>query len=373
MVALKAELRAAGLPLGGRKRDLVERLMGFSSATGMAKEAAIAGAAAAAQRTKAKRQEMAIKTKLDKRTPVQRTATPRWTGEADAAGTTARFVSWNVNGLRAVLKRPEPLVELVRTERPHVLCLQETKLQEQHVPECEAALRALLPPEYQFFAWDCSTTRKGYSGVALIVDPTRFDARAWQQATVVKGVGVADADVEGRSLTLHILPALSLTTVYVPNSGAELKRLGFRVGEFDRGLAKHLDRTAAGAALTLCCGDLNVANEDADFYNPEEPRTTKQAGTTPEERASIKRTLADTGFVDTFRHVHGAKATGVFSYWSQRARNRPVNRGLRLDYFLASPAGVAGGAVVDAFVLDHVQGSDHCPVGIDVRVDGLLK
>ena len=93
-----------------------------------------------------------------------------------------------------------------------------------------------------------------------------------------------------------------------------------------------------------------------------------QAGTTPEERGSFDQLLRDTGFADTFRVIHGDGVRGVFSYWSVRAGNRQYNRGLRLDYFLASPAAATRGCVLDAFVLDHVAGSDHCPVGIDLRL-----
>lgn len=159
-----------------------------------------------------------------------------------------------------------------------------------------------------------------------------------------------------------------------------------------------------GRRRVLCCGDLNVAFGDRDFYNPQEPRVKKQAGTTPEERTSFGKHLlrsdhrsserpspscaeegdrddvssspvseGSTGlpispqcYSDAFRLVHGDEASGVYSYWSTRARNRQVNRGLRIDYVLASPATV--GDVTDAFVLDDVLGSDHCPVGVDISM-----
>ncbi len=156
-----------------------------------------------------------------------------------------------------------------------------------------------------------------------------------------------------------------------------LKRLGFRVNTWDRAFQAHLTQLQQAQPSVLCCGDLNVAHGDADFFNPGEARMKKSAGTTPEERESFSKLLQGTGMVDTFRHIH-PEARGVYSYWSQRAGNRPYNRGMRLDYFLASAPlmGTGGGdafpRVLDAFVLDEeaalVGMSDHAPVGVVLAV-----
>ncbi len=191
------------------------------------------------------------------------------------------------------------------------------------------------------------------------------------------GIGQQEGDGEGRVMTID-LGSFSLVNVYTPNAGEGLKRLDFRVGTWDRAFEQHLKSLQQGGThAVLCCGDLNVAHLDVDFFNPEEPRMEKQAGTTPQERASFGQLLGAADMVDTFRHYHPT-ATGCYSYFSMRAGNRPYNRGLRLDYFLASrnmlgQEGKGGGGsgmprVVDSFILDQdpqvSKLSDHAPVGL---------
>jgi len=203
--------------------------------------------------------------------------------------------------------------------------------------------------------------------------------------------GEKDGEGEGRVITIDF-GAFSLVNVYTPNSGEGLKRLEFRTNSWDRAFEQHLLRLQRGGEggrggggieggrAVLCCGDLNVAFEDADFYNPGEPRMAKAAGTTPEERASFGRLLEGAGMVDTFRFYH-PEATGCYSYWSMRAGNRPFNRGMRLDYFLASRNMMRGKGegkkgvprVLDSFILDQatVGLSDHAPVGVLLEVEGV--
>jgi len=181
------------------------------------------------------------------------------------------------------------------------------------------------------------------------------------------GIGEPVADAEGRTITVDI-GGVALVAAYVPNAGEGLRRLEYRVGTWETAMVSYLQRLQAGGRAVLYTGDLNVAHADADFFNPEEKRMLKQAGTTPQEREAFGRMLEEATLVDLFRAAH-PEARHVYSYWSMRARNRPWNRGLRLDYTLGSSAlwrADAAPAALDAFVLDDVLGSDHAPVGVDL-------
>jgi len=163
-------------------------------------------------------------------------------------------------------------------------------------------------------------------------------------------------------------PRLKLINVYVPNSGADLQRLEYRTDRaagWDARFRAAIAAQATGESRVCVCGDMNVAHEDVDFHNPAERRTLTQAGTTPEERASLRCFLAPPlGMRDAFRQVHG-RAAGQYTYWSQRARARPANRGLRIDYFLLA-SGVPPAAVVDVQHLQEMHGSDHCPILLEL-------
>eukprot|EP00614_Pseudopedinella_elastica_P009111 CAMPEP_0172586804 /NCGR_PEP_ID=MMETSP1068-20121228/6057_1 /TAXON_ID=35684 /ORGANISM="Pseudopedinella elastica, Strain CCMP716" /LENGTH=482 /DNA_ID=CAMNT_0013381679 /DNA_START=65 /DNA_END=1513 /DNA_ORIENTATION=- len=410
---LKAKLRLAGLPVSGRKATLIDRLVGPGLGENNVAKVGSLGS------KKVPMVKQAKEVRKENRSPISRDPTPRRSAPPfvdSVESDVLRAISWNVNGLRALLRSPTPLENLIATERPHVLALQETKLQESHVEECQAAVLAIGAKagiEYDAH-WSCSVARKGYSGVAIFVD-----RRLPRSYKVLDGIGLPEADAEGRTLTLvwpHdqkdgflVEGGLAFVNSYVPNSGDGLKRLAFRTEVWDPAFAKHVDSLAAPSSAyspsskslegvrrtnpVLVCGDLNVVGADLDFYNPHEKRMEKSAGTTPEERGSFRRlllspTLMDQAqgsateatpvgiWADSFRWVHGPQVSGVHSYWSMRARNRPVNRGLRIDYFLASPALVSGmvPALVDAFVLDDPPehggfgGSDHCPVGAHISV-----
>jgi exodeoxyribonuclease III len=195
-----------------------------------------------------------------------------------------------------------------------------------------------------------------------------------QAGEVRLGIGEKEGDGEGRVMTVA-LGAFQLVNVYTPNSGEGLKRLGYRVGVWDRAFAEYLRRLHDEGLPVVCVGDLNVAHRDEDFFNPGEPRMAKAAGTTPEERASFGEVLTTAGMYDTFRSRH-PEAKGVYSYWSMRSANRPWNRGLRLDYVVASEAMRGEGPgprVVDALILDdcmHTNGfSDHAVVGAVIALD----
>jgi len=161
-----------------------------------------------------------------------------------------------------------------------------------------------------------------------------------------------------------------LVTAYVPNSGQDLKRLDYRIGEWERDMRAHLKELDAKKPVVYM-GDLNVAHLDSDIWNVSASHIKKSAGTTPQEREAFGVMLEENDLRDAFRHFHG-DAVGWFSYWSVRAGNRPFNKGLRLDYTLASKRVFDGGAdgveVVDAFILDKVLGSDHAPVGVTLAL-----
>jgi exodeoxyribonuclease-3 len=229
--------------------------------------------------------------------------------------------------------------EFVATEAPDVLCLQETKARPEQVQ---------LPLElggYQSY-WN-SAEKPGYSGVAV------FTRRA--PLAVAHGMGIPEHDREGRVLTLEF-PDFHLVNVYTPNAQDELRRLPYRL-EWDAAFRAHC-RALAGTKPVVFCGDLNVAHQEIDIARPQSNR--RSPGFSDEERASFTE-LLETGFADTFRHHHPDTAD-AYSWWSYRGGARERNVGWRIDYFGVSTAMLP--RVASAFILPHVHGSDHCPVGI---------
>lgn len=389
---LKELLRSRGLPVSGRKAVLVDRLV--EAADGGAAGGDILAAVGTGIPAKAKPRNTATTAAPTSATTnaitdghIARDETARIHTDAPSL----RIASWNVAGLRGLLKREaglSTLKELVDTEAVDVLMLQETKLQDFHVPDAEDQLVSVLKGEatdspHWRSSWACSTARKGYSGVAMLWnDRTLGDLAADASSEPLSVDPGSEAELEGRTLLLSLpLPGtsarLGLVNVYTPNAGAELKRLEYRAGSggWDERFRAAIDPSnplmaSAGVSHVCVGGDFNVAVEDLDFFNPHEKRMAKQAGTTPEERASMRRCLESGSFVDGFRSVH-PQANGQYTYWSQRARNRPRNRGLRLDYFLLSSNLLASSALVDVQHLTHLEGSDHCPIVTTLRLDVL--
>jgi exodeoxyribonuclease-3 len=248
-----------------------------------------------------------------------------------------RLLSWNVNGIRAVLGKG--FGEFVSTEKPDILCLQEVKAREEQVP---------LPLElagYHSF-WN-SATKPGYSGVAVF---TRE-----QPLNVTHGFGIDEHDTEGRVITLEY-PDFFLVNVYTPNSQDGLRRLPYRL-VWDEVFRLYLTSLAERKAV-IFCGDLNVAHQEIDIARPKENRNT--AGFSDAERESFGKLLGS-NFTDTFRHLY-PDLTAAYSWWSYRAGARPRNIGWRIDYFGVSSPFMS--RVTSAAILPHVHGSDHCPVGI---------
>jgi len=272
-----------------------------------------------------------------------------------------KAVSWNLGGLRGFLKsRPDALPELVRREQPDVLGILEHKLQE-GAKETEAAIEALLEslPDYESAAVHCSTAKKGYSGTLILL---RKDG---PKPLSVQPLDLPSAKDEGRLIIMEF-EAIYLVLAYVPNSGEGLKRLDERIGQWDVQLREKLEELASKKPAVLI-GDLNVAHRDVDIWNVEAPHIPKSPGTTNKERESFS-SLLGAGFVDGFTQMH-PEALGAFTYWSIRAGNRPKNRGLRLDYAVASRSLLSdekvgeGPTLVDVFHLPEMSKGDHCPVG----------
>ena len=249
-----------------------------------------------------------------------------------------KFISWNVNGLRAVVGKG--FAEAFATLDADFFCLQETKMQ--------AGQLDLSFEGYRSY-WNYAD-KKGYSGTAIF--------SRHEPLSVTYGMGIDEHDHEGRVITLE-MPEFYLVTCYTPNSQDELRRLDYRMQWEDafRAYLLSLDQKKP----VIVCGDLNVAHQEIDLKNPKTNR--RNAGFTNEERAKMT-TLLDAGFTDTFRHFFPDK-TDIYSWWSYRFRAREKNAGWRIDYFLTSKR--LDDKLVSAAIHTEVFGSDHCPVEVEIE------
>lgn len=248
-----------------------------------------------------------------------------------------KFISWNVNGLRAVVGKG--FKEIFESLDADFFCLQETKLQEGQID--------LAFDGYESY-WNYAE-KKGYSGTAIFTKHTPL--------SVSYGIGVEEHDHEGRVITLEY-PGFYLVTVYTPNSQDGLRRLDYRMQWEDDFLAyiRSLDEKKP----VIYCGDLNVAHTEIDLKNPKSNR--RNAGFTDEERAKMTAVLS-TGFTDTWRSLN-PDVEGVYSWWSYRFNARANNAGWRIDYFIISDRIVD--RITDARIHTDIFGSDHCPVELDI-------
>jgi exodeoxyribonuclease III len=262
---------------------------------------------------------------------------PRGSRHRSEASGNVKFISWNVNGIRAVLKKG--FLEFVEEHDPDILCVQETKAHPEQV--------GLEMPRYRDY-WNAAV-KKGYSGTAIF---TKVEPRA-----VTLGIGRPEHDQEGRVLTAEF-DDYYLVNVYTPNAQEALARLDYRVGQWDVAFLEHLKRLESSKPV-IFCGDLNVAHQEIDIARPKENR--RNPGFTDEERESFGRILGS-GFVDTFREF--TSEGGHYSWWSYRAGARARNVGWRIDYFCVS--GGLRSRLKDASILPHVTGSDHCPVVMEL-------
>ncbi|MBQ9515398.1 MAG: exodeoxyribonuclease III [Ruminococcus sp.] len=250
-----------------------------------------------------------------------------------------KFISWNVNGLRAVVGKG--FKEIFESLDADFFCLQETKLQEGQID--------LAFDGYESY-WNYAE-KKGYSGTAIFTKHTPL--------SVSYGIGVDEHDHEGRVITLEY-PEFYLVTVYTPNSQDGLKRLDYRMQWEDDFLAyiRSLDEKKP----VVYCGDLNVAHTEIDLKNPKSNR--RNAGFTDEERAKMTAVLSS-GFTDTWRSLN-PDVEGVYSWWSYRFNARANNAGWRIDYFIISDRIVD--RITDARIHTDIFGSDHCPVELDISI-----
>lgn len=249
-----------------------------------------------------------------------------------------RFISWNVNGLRACMTKG--FAEYFASADADIFCIQETKLQEGQID---------FAPEGYHAYWNYAE-KKGYSGTAVF-------SKA-KPISVTYGLGIREHDTEGRVITLEF-EDMYFVTCYTPNSQNELKRLDYRMKWEDafRGYLIALDKRKP----VIFCGDLNVAHKEIDLKNPKTNR--RNAGFTDEERGKFTE-LLDVGFIDTFRYFYPERE-GIYSWWSYRFKAREKNAGWRIDYFGVSER--LKNRLLSADIHTEIYGSDHCPVELDME------
>ena len=250
-----------------------------------------------------------------------------------------KFISWNVNGLRACVTKG--FQDYFNDIDADFFCLQETKLQ-------EGQIDLPLPGYHQFWNY---AQKKGYSGTAIFAKE--------QPLSIAYGVGVEELDTEGRLITLEY-PEFYLVTCYTPNAQQGLARIAHRLkwDEAFRNYLCELDRKKP----VIACGDLNLAHQESYLKNPSSNRG--NAGFSDEERESFGK-LLEAGFTDTFRHLN-PDATGIYSWWSYRFNARKNNAGWRIDYFIVSDR--IADKITAAPIYTDILGSDHCPVGLELSL-----
>ena len=249
-----------------------------------------------------------------------------------------KFISWNVNGIRACLTKG--FMDFFNKEDADIFCLQETKVQAGQV---ELDLKGY----HQYWNY---AEKKGYSGTAVFTKQEPLSVRY--------GLGIEEHDKEGRVITLEFSDFYFIT-VYTPNSKTELERLDYRMVWEDE-FRKYMQNLEKEKPVVVC-GDLNVAHKEIDLKNPKTNR--KNAGFTDEERSKFTE-LMDAGFIDTFRYFY-PEQEGIYSWWSYRFKAREKNAGWRIDYFLTSAS--MKDRLVSAKIHTEILGSDHCPVELVIK------
>ncbi len=249
-----------------------------------------------------------------------------------------KLISWNVNGLRAIYKKG--FIDIFQSLDADIFCIQETKMQ-------NGQIELDLKGYYEYYNY---AERKGYSGTAIFTKK--------EPLNVAYGIGIEEHDKEGRVITLEFND-FYMVNCYTPNSGRDLARLDYRMiwEEEFRKYLKELDKKKP----VIICGDLNVAHKEIDLKNPKSNR--KNAGFTDEERGKIDM-LLKSGFTDTFRKIYPEKE-GCYTWWSYMFNARANNAGWRIDYFLVSDR--ISKNIKDAYIYSDVMGSDHCPVGLEMK------
>ena len=251
-----------------------------------------------------------------------------------------KLISWNLNGIRAVAKKG--LIDKIYSMNPDIIGFQETKAQDDQVREALFGIEG-------YHIYSNSAQKKGYSGTAILAKK--------EPLNTLYGIGVEEFDNEGRVLTCEF-DDFYFTTVYVPNSGGQLLRLDYRT-QWDKAFLNFLKNLELKKPVVVC-GDLNVAHKDIDLKNPK-PNYNKSAGYMQVEIDGLTNYF-NAGFLDTYRHFHPQNIK--YSWWSYRFNSRAKNIGWRIDYFLSSAE--LTNKLKDAFILNDMMGSDHCPVGIEI-------
>lgn len=249
-----------------------------------------------------------------------------------------KFISWNVNGLRAIVKKG--FLDIFYALDADFFCLQETKLQ-------EGQIALDLPGYYQYW---CYAERKGYSGTAIFTKH--------EPLSVTYNLGLPEHDTEGRCITLEY-PEFYLVCVYTPNAQDGLRRIDYRMS-WDDAFREHLEELD-GKKPVIVCGDMNVAHQEIDLKNPK--ANVGNPGFSDEERSKFTQ-LLDAGFTDTFRFLY-PELEGAYSWWSYRGNARANNTGWRIDYFLCSDR--VRENIDYAYICPEIIGSDHCPVGLHIH------
>lgn len=251
-----------------------------------------------------------------------------------------KLISWNVNGLRACLKKG--FMDFFDNEKADIFCIQETKLQEGQVD-------LNLGGYYQYWNY---AVKKGYSGTAVFTKEKPIDVKY--------GMGIDKHDAEGRMITLEY-DKFFLLTVYTPNSQRELARLDYRM-EWEEDFLNYIKKLEEEKPVIIC-GDLNVAHNEIDLKNPKSNR--KNAGFSDEERNKFS-ILLNNGLIDTFRYFYPDKE-GAYTWWSYMFKARQNNAGWRIDYFCVS--NMLEDNLKDALIYNEVLGSDHCPVALELNTN----
>ncbi len=249
-----------------------------------------------------------------------------------------KFISWNVNGLRAIVKKG--FVDIFYALDADFFCLQETKLQ-------EGQIDLDLPGYHQYW---CYAERKGYSGTAIFAKH--------EPLSVTYNLGIPEHDTEGRCITLEY-PDFYLVCVYTPNAQDGLRRIDYRMS-WDDAFREHLEGLDLQKPVIIC-GDLNVAHQEIDLKNPK--ANVGNPGFSDEERGKFTQ-LLEAGFTDTFRYLY-PELEGAYSWWSYRGNARANNTGWRIDYFLCSDR--IRENIDYAYICPEIIGSDHCPVGLHIH------
>ena len=249
-----------------------------------------------------------------------------------------KFISWNVNGIRACMTKG--FMDFFKEVDADIFCLQETKLQ-------AGQIEMNLEGYYQYWNY---AEKKGYSGTAIFTKK--------EPISVAYGLGIEEHDKEGRVITLEF-DDFYFITVYTPNSQTELARLSYRM-TWEDDFKKYLKKLEEKKPV-IFCGDLNVAHKEIDLKNPKTNR--KNAGFTDEERAKFTELVND-GFIDTFRYFY-PEMEGIYSWWSYRFKAREKNAGWRIDYFMVSDS--LKDRLESAKIHTEIYGSDHCPVELVLK------